>query len=125
MQTWTIKTTEPATLKRTKTQRTKPPVERHKLSAHPEHGTMKVKWTTVVPDNQIAPPTPSVERRIRDCLAAGWGLLAKPLSRGLVRTGLSEQAAIAAVTEALKLGLLVPRRGGGLCSFADRAHAAW
>lgn len=86
--------------------------------------TVVARWTTELPASQVAPETPSNERRIRDCLAAGWGTLSKPLFYGLMRTGLSYRDAVAACTEALKFGLIVQRKGGGVCSWADKANRA-
>ena len=61
----------------------------------------------------VAPETPCPQRRIVDAVASGWGTLGKTLTYGLMRTGLSHDEAIAAMSAAIKSGLLVPRLGGG------------
>lgn len=69
-------------------------------------------WLLVEPDaDPVAPPLPSVDRRMRDLVAAGWGGRERSLTRGLWRTGMRYADAVRAVEERARDGRIVLRNG--------------
>lgn len=69
----------------------------------------------------VAPEAPLAERVLHDVLAAGYGPLHKPVTKGLVRAGMPEDEAVLVLRDAIRVGLVVARKGGGWCSWADEA----
>lgn len=77
-------------------------------------------WLLVEPDAEpVAPPLPSVDKRIRDLVRAGWGGRERSLTRGLWRTGMSYADAVRAVEERARDGRLVLRGGKMVSSVAN------
>jgi hypothetical protein len=66
----------------------------------------------VVEASEVGPELPSVDRMIRDAIAAGWCTPAKTLSYGLMRAGMSYTDAVAAILERAREGRLVCGAGG-------------
>lgn len=61
----------------------------------------------------VAPPLPSMDRRLRDLEARGYGTLARPFTRGLASQGVPADVAQRELAERIRDGRLVPRVGGG------------
>ena len=61
----------------------------------------------------VAPPLPSMDRRLRDLEARGYGTLARPFSRGLASQGVPADVAQRELAARIRDGRLVPRVGGG------------
>lgn len=68
------------------------------------------------------PPLPHVDRIIHDLTRAGWGTPARPLTKGLVRAGKTQEKAAELVLERLRDGRLVLCAGGRLRWWSDASR---
>jgi len=61
----------------------------------------------------VPPPLPSMDRRLRDLQARGYGSLARTFTAGLQAQGVSTDVAQRELSARVRDGRLVPRVGGG------------
>lgn len=85
-----------------------------------EAGSALARWAHLRADAPRAakpvlspPPLPSMDRRLRDLQARGYGSLSRTFTAGLTAQGVSTDVAQRELSARVRDGRLVPRVGGG------------